>query len=125
MEFKKNQSIYLQIVDFICENILTKKWPENEKIASVRSMAASIEVNPNTVMRSYSQLQDEGIIYNKRGVGYFVTEGASTKIADMQKEDFIQKELPELFKKMNLLKINFSELEKIYNGLSNNQTSII
>ena len=123
MKFKKNQTIYLQIADFICENILTHKWPEEEKISSVRELAAKIEVNPNTVMRTYSHLQEMGIIFNKRGIGYFVANGAPNKIKDMQKQDFIKQELPEVFKKMQLLQIDFHELEKIFNSIqSNGQT---
>jgi len=124
MEFNKHQSIYLQIADFICENVMTEKWPSDEKISSVRELAANMEVNPNTVMRAYSQLQDEGIIYNKRGIGYFVSEGASKKIKDMEKEDFINNELPKIFKKMKMLNIKFSELEELYNKTSNGKTNI-
>lgn len=120
MEFKKNQTIYLQIADFICENIITAKWPEDQKILSVREMAANIEVNPNTVMRTYSHLQDMEIIYNKRGIGYFVTKGAPTKIQKMQKKEFINIELPEFFKKLELLEIKFSELESIYKKSKSN-----
>ena len=120
MEFKKNQTIYLQIADFICENILTHKWPEEEKIFSVRELAAQIEVNPNTIMRTFSHLQEMGIIYNKRGIGYFVSQGASKKIKDMQKLEFIKQELPEVFKKMELLQIDFVELEEIYKSINSN-----
>jgi len=115
MEFKKNQTIYMQIADFICEKIMVNKWPAGEKIASVREFASKIEVNPNTVMRTYSHLQDEGIIFNKRGIGFFVNEGASEKIKAMQKQDFIETILPELFKKMELLNIDFDELKNLYN----------
>lgn len=120
MEFKKNQTIYLQIADFICENILTHKWPEEEKIFSVRELAAKIEVNPNTVMRTFSHLQEMGIIFNKRGIGYFVAQGAPTKIKEMQKQEFIKEELPEVFKKMELLQMDFVELEKIYKSINSN-----
>ena len=120
MKFKKNQTIYLQIADFICENILTRKWAEEEKISSVRELAANIEVNPNTVMRTYSHLQEMGVIFNKRGIGYFVSKGAPQKIKDMQKLEFIRDELPEVFKKMQLLQIDFVELEKIYKSIHPN-----
>ncbi len=123
MEFKKNQTIYLQIADFICENIITHKWPQEEKISSVRELAASIEVNPNTVMRTYSHLQEMGIIYNKRGIGYFVSPGAPESIKKMQKQEFIKNELPEVFKKMDLLQIEFDELEGIYKSLNSNGLS--
>ena len=115
MKFKKNQTIYTQIADFICENILTLKWPVDEKIASVRELAGMLQVNPNTVMRTYSMLQDQGVIYNKRGIGYFVSDGAPENINQMERNSFINDELPELFKKMDLLKIDFEELKAIYN----------
>ena len=122
MEFKKNQTIYMQIANLICENILTAKWSEEEKISSVREMAAKIEVNPNTVMRSYSYLQDSGIIFNKRGIGYFVSEGASGKIKEMNKQTFLEQEVPEVFKKMAMLDIDMKTIEKLYKSFisSNN-----
>ncbi len=124
MEFKKNQAIYLQIADLICEHILTRKWPVGEKIQSVREMAANMEVNPNTIMRSYTHLQTAGIIQNKRGIGYFVSEGAPEEILGLQKSAFLNEELPATFKKMKLLKVEFSELEKLYNQfLTNNENT--
>lgn len=115
MDFKKSQTIYEQIADIVKENILTKKWSAGEKISSVRELAAEIEVNPNTVMRSYSSLQEQGVLFNKRGIGFFVSEDAINIIHKMDKERFIKEELPNIFKKMNLLNIDFEELKKIYN----------
>lgn len=113
MEFKKNQSIYLQIAEHICENIMTLQWPEGEKITSVRELAATIEVNPNTVARTYTHLQDSGIIQNKRGIGYFVSAGASKKIKDMQRQEFIEKDIPAFVRKMQLLGIPTKELMEL------------
>lgn len=113
MEFKKNQSIYLQIAEHICENIMMLRWPEGEKITSVRELAATIEVNPNTVARSYIHLQESGIIQNKRGIGYFVSAGASQKIKDMQRKEFIEQELPAFIRKMELLGIAKEELMEL------------
>ncbi len=114
MEFKKNQSIYTQIADYVCENILKLNWPVEEKILSVRDLAGVLQVNPNTVMRTYTYLQDKGIIYNKRGIGFFVSTDAPSKISNMEKDNFINNELPELFRKMELLNIKFEELETYY-----------
>ncbi|HEV2355272.1 MAG TPA: GntR family transcriptional regulator, partial [Puia sp.] len=72
MEFRDNEAIYLQIAGLVCENILTGKWLPGEKILSVRDLAVELEVNPNTVMRSYELLQEQGIVFNKRGQGLFV-----------------------------------------------------
>jgi GntR family transcriptional regulator len=114
MEFKERQAIYLQIGEHICENVLRKLWKEGEKIPSVREMAVSIEVNPNTVMRTYSYLQDRGIIFNKRGIGYFITDGAHEKTQELKKRNFIKREMPNFFNTMDMLNITFNDLKKLY-----------
>lgn len=116
MDFEKKQAIYLQIGDHICENILTGIWNEGERLPSTREMAVNMEVNPNTVMRTYTYLQDKGIIYNKRGIGYFVADSVHQNVLNIKRTDFIHTVLPSLFKSMDLLKISFDDLEEYYNG---------
>ncbi len=114
MEFKKKQAIYLQIGEHISENILRKLWKEGDKIPSIREMAVSIEVNPNTVMRTYTHLQDMGIIFNKRGIGYFVADRSYEKTQELKKKNFINRDLPYIFKTMDLLKITLDDLKELY-----------
>ena len=114
MEFKDKQAIYLQIADYICEQILLGKWPPGERIPSVRDLAALTEVNPNTVMRTYDFLQGKEIIFNKRGIGYSTDEKATEKILDYKKERFLATELPEFFKNIYLLGIDIDELRTRY-----------
>src|SRR5438309_1619566 len=77
MEFRDKQAIYLQIAEYVCEQILLNKWPLGEKFLSIRDMAVAMEVNPNTVQRAYDFLQQREIVTNKRGIGYFVKEGGN------------------------------------------------
>lgn len=114
MEFKDKQAIYLQIADYICEQILLGKWPPGERIPSVRDLAALMEVNPNTVMRTYDFLQGKEIIFNKRGIGYSADEKAAEKILDYKKERFLATELPEFFKNLYLLGIDMNDLRMRY-----------
>lgn len=114
MEFKETQGIYLQIVDFICDNIVRGKWGSGERIPSVRELGIRLEVNPNTVMRAYECLQNGGIIYNKRGVGFFVCDDASRQIAEKQRAEFVGTELPEVFRRMKLLDISFEDVKQEY-----------
>lgn len=114
MEFKDKQAIYLQIADYFCEKILQKKWKANDRIPSVREMAVSTEVNPNTVVRTYTYLQDKGIIYNKRGIGYFVSDDAFKITKELVKESFIESSLPEVFKTLELLQLEINDLVKYY-----------
>lgn len=120
MEFKDNQAIYLQIADHFVENILQEKWKSGEKIPSVRDTAVEFEVNPNTTMRTFSYLQDKGIIFNKRGLGYFISDDGYAKTMALKKEQFIQEELPTLFRSMELLGISFSDLKTYYDKFNQN-----
>jgi len=114
MEFRENQAIYLQIADHFIENILMKKWPEGERIPSVRELAVQLEVNPNTVVRTYNHLQEKEIIYNKRGIGYFVGANGYKKARELKKEEFIRHDVPVFFRKMELLDLKLEEIYKIY-----------
>lgn len=113
MEFSDNKTIYLQIAEWIYEQILNARWKEGERILSVRELGMKLEVNPNTVVRAYEHLQQQEIIANKRGVGYFVAPDAYSKIVHLQKEKFLSEELPALFKTIQLLGIEWSEIEKM------------
>ena len=114
MEYRERRSIYLQIADFMCENILKGTWKENDRIPSIREMAVESEVNPNTVMRTYSFLQDRGIIHNQRGIGYFITEGATKATKEIVRDEFIRNELPVFFRRLEVLGISIEELGALY-----------
>src|SRR5574344_815524 len=120
MIFKDNKAIYAQIVDYVCEQILGEKWKVGERALSVRELGAKLEVNPNAVLRSHDDLVGRDIIYNKRGVGYFVAENAIELIKTEQKKRFIEQELPAIFRTMKLLNITIQEVENYYQ-LSLNQ----
>ena len=77
---------------------------------SVRETAAQVEVNSNTVMRSYDWLQSQQIIYTKRGLGFYVSPGAKQTIHQIRKEEFVQESVPEIVRSMQTLGISVSEL---------------
>ena len=114
MEFKETQAIYLQIGDYVCEQILLERWKDGDRIPSVRELGVALEVNPNTVVRTYDFLQNREIIFNKRGVGYFVSDDAAQKIIHYRKKQFLEQDLPVVFKNMSLLGMTFEELENKY-----------
>ena len=114
MEFRNNEAIYLQIAAFVSENILLGKWPAEFKIPSVRDLAVELQVNPNTVMRTYEFLQNQEVIYNKRGIGFFVTPNGDKKVKVFRKERFLQQDLPEFLRNMYLLGIDLDEIKVRY-----------
>ena len=113
MEFNGNKSIYLQICDGICERILSGELEPDMRIPSVREYGAEIGVNPNTVMRSYEKLTSDNIIYNRRGIGYFISQDAKQIVLQTMKRDFLENEMPQIIKKMHLLGISLEELQVI------------
>lgn len=110
MEFNPNKPIYLQIYDSVCERILGGELCSDDRILSVREYGAEIGVNPNTVMRSYEKLTNDGIIYNKRGIGYFISRDAKDTVLECQKKEFLEKELPLILKRMALLGIKAEDV---------------
>ena len=114
MQFKEQKSIYLQIADYMVENIIVKEWKNSERIPSIRETAIQMEVNPNTVMRTYNYLQEKGVIFNKRGIGYFTSPDALEQVLAEKKEIFIQQQLPDLFRTMRSLQITPKEILALY-----------
>lgn len=112
MEFNSNKSIYLQIYDSICEQILGESLGPDSRLPSVRDYGAEIGVNPNTVMRAYEKLTSEGIIYNRRGIGYFISSDAKSIVLEGQRKEFIENELPAIIKRMNLLGLDICNIMK-------------
>ena len=114
MQFRESQSIYLQIADYVCEKLLLKEWEAGGRIPSVRELAIQLEVNPNTVMRTYEFLQQQEIIFNQRGIGFFASKNALEQAAAYRKQVFIEKELPMVFRSLFLLSMDPEELKPQY-----------
>ena len=99
MTFSNDKPIYLQMADRLCDAVL-------------------LEVNTNTAVKAYEQLAREEIIYNKRGLGYFVTKGAKKQILKARKTAFMKERLPELFRQMQLLDISIDDVAEAYKKLT-------
>jgi GntR family transcriptional regulator len=120
MDFNESKNIFLQIEEWLNNRILEEKIHPGDRIPSVRELAEEMEVNRNTVMRTYSNMEGKGILENKRGIGFFVAENAATVIQDAQKKEFFEKELPKLVERIKLLKLNSRDLAELVNQIKNN-----
>ena len=121
MNFKENKPIYQQIADHICDEIIAGKLAPDARIPSVREYAAELEVNANTVMRTFDTLQSLEIIYNKRGIGYFVDSDARAKILQSRRNLFMEEESQQFFRQAHSLGISVSEITAMYQIYCNNQ----
>ena len=114
MNFNDNKAIYLQIAEWVFEQILNGNWKEDDRIMSVRELGTLLVVNPNTILRSYDFLQKLEVIVNRRGVGYFVAPDATDKIINYRRKQFVEEEVPAFFKTMKLVRMSWEELEILY-----------
>lgn len=117
MEFHNGKSIFMQIADTITDKVVSGEIQAGDKIPSVRELAAEMGVNPNTIMRTYNELQAMNIIENQRGIGYFVNKGAKKIIVKGKKEEFFAKVLPEFLRYASLLGITSADLKEHIDSL--------
>jgi GntR family transcriptional regulator len=112
MQFRESQAIYLQIAEYVCEKVLLKEWEPAARIPSVRELAVHLEVNPNTVMRTYEFLQQQEIIFNQRGIGFFIADNAFKQAIRLRKQTFIEKDLPQVYRSLFLLDMDTEDLKQ-------------
>lgn len=120
IDFKSTKGIFQQIAENISHRILEGKIVPGDRVPSVRDLSIEFEVNRNTLLRTYSILQDAGIIENKRGVGFFVSENALELIRTNEKNEFFRNDLPAFTKKVELLKLNEKDLSELITLIKNN-----
>ncbi len=114
MNFKENKPIYQQIADRICDDILLGVYLPDSRIPSVREYATTVEVNANTVMRTFETLENLEIIFNKRGIGFFVSDDAKERILQIRQKLFIDDEIDYFFRQLMTLGISEDTLVKMY-----------
>ena len=117
MEFSEPKGIYLQIADRIRERVLKGEWKAGERIPSIRELAIELGVNPNTVTRSYQRLLDRGIITNRRGRGYFVSDDARGRALREMRAEFVRDDLPRIVRTMRLVGMDPDEFAVHYTRL--------
>lgn len=96
------------------DSVQSGVYGSEERLPSVRDYAARVEVNANTVMRAYDWLQQQEIIYNKRGIGFFVHPEAEKRILAMRRNTFFGEEAAYFFGRLSSFGITPSDLAALY-----------
>lgn len=121
--FNSDRAIFLQMADRLCDEILIGTYGDGDRVPSVRDYAVSLQVNTNTAVKTYEHLGREGVIFNKRGLGYFVCPDAKAKILRERRTDFMRRTLPEIFRNMGMLGISMDDIVRLHgeyvDGLKN------
>ncbi|MBU3090507.1 GntR family transcriptional regulator [Clostridium sp. CM028] len=110
LEFNDKMPIYLQIMDLIKMDIVTGKLKSKDKLPSVREMAMNLNVNPNTLQRSYQELERLGIVYTQRGTGTFVEENEN--MVDNLKNEMAKEVIDSFILRMKSLGFTTNEIIK-------------
>ncbi len=93
---------------------MSGEWREEERIPSVRELSVRLAVNTHTVLKAYEYLQDEGMIYPRRGMGFYLAGKAPEKVAQARKEEFFQTTLTDVFREMELLGVSIDDIVAHY-----------
>jgi len=105
------QPIYQQLADLLAAQLLDGMPPEGEAMPSVRVLASRHLLNPLTVNRALQALGDEGLLENRRGLGFFVTAGARDKLRQAERDRFLHDEWPRLRERLRRLGIGAEQLD--------------
>jgi len=114
VNFSPSYPIYRQVADVICEKVLTAVWRDGDRLPAIKDLAVLTSVNPNTVIKALTWLLENDVLTTRRGVGYFLTEGAASKTLALKRREFIEDDLPGVFNSMRLLRLDLDEFATLY-----------
>lgn len=100
MEFSADKPIFRQVADFCTSRILEGQWAPEARIPSTKELAIQLAVNNRTVMKAYDDLAAAGVIYQRRGLGYYVAENATSLLRDILRQQFIDHTVPDIIAQM-------------------------
>ena len=102
--------IYRQLKERVVGMMLDGQLKAGDALPSVRQVAADFQLNPITVSRAYQELVDEKLVEKRRGIGMYVTEGASEKLLASERERFIREEWPAMVERIRQLGLSLDDL---------------
>ena len=115
MEFSSDKPIYRQIVDYACCRVMGGEWSPGGGVPSVRELSAALGVNSRTVLKAFDDLQEEGIIIPRRGMGVILAEDAPQRIMAKRRQEFFDTTIPAIREEMERLGITSAELIEALN----------
>lgn len=105
-----DRPVYLRLRDHISAMILDGRVRDGDPLPSVRALAADYGANPLTVAKAYQSFQEEGLIVVRRGVGMFVAPGASARLRDSERRDFLENRWPPIVRQIKRLGLDLEDL---------------
>lgn len=116
MIYYSDKAIFVKIAERLCDDILADRYKEGDRVPSVRELAAEYEVNTNTALRAFEVMQRDDILVQQRGIGMLVAKGARRKILAARKKEFLQKEMPDFLRRLDLLGLTLDDVATAWHG---------
>ncbi|WP_297831827.1 GntR family transcriptional regulator [Thermomonas sp.] len=110
VEWSDGAPIYRQLKERVVAMMLDGLLKPGDALPSVRQVAAEYQLNPITVSRAYQELVDESLVEKRRGLGMYVTEGATKRLRSSERERFLNEEWPQILERIQRLGLNTEEL---------------
>ncbi len=123
MIYQNERAIYVRIAERICDDILSGKYAEEERVPSVRELAAEYEVNTNTALRAFDILQRDGILAQQRGIGMLVERGARRRIRAARRKAFMEHDMPDFFRRLRLLGMTIDDVVEAWQAAEGQGTA--
>lgn len=109
-DFSTDKPIHVQILDYCMDCVGDGQWIAGERIPSVKELSVAMVVNPRTVMRAYEALEERGIVFQRRGLGFYVADGAVDKVVSERRDEFETVVLPDFMARLHKAGISIDEL---------------
>ena len=122
MIYYSDKAIFVKIAERLCDDILADRYKEGDRVPSVRELAAEYEVNTNTALRAFEVLQRDDILLQQRGIGMQVAKGAKRKIQAARKKEFLQKEMPDFLRRLDLLGLTIDDVSEAWEEFKNSRS---
>lgn len=123
MTFTDGLPIYVQMAERLCDEIAAGVYGDNERVPSVREYSALLGVNCNTTVKAYDLLVQRELIYNRRGMGFYVAVGAAKKIVSWRRSEFMEQTLPDIARRMHALGVTPADVEQAYRQCAKGQSN--
>ena len=108
--WNEHTPIYRQLKEKVLEMMLDGDLKAGDALPSVRQVAADYQLNPITVSKAYQELVDDNLVEKRRGIGMYMTEGASEKLLASERERFLREEWPAMVERIRRLDLNLAQL---------------
>ncbi len=121
INWNDKEPIYRQLHDRLVELILEDVISEGDALPSIREISSEHRINHITVAKGLQMLVDEGLVEKRRGLGMYVKTGAKEKLVVLERQQFLERELPDIGKKIKRLGLSVDDLVKVLKSTMKNE----